>query len=81
MHGHSNIKFVCACFTGIYERLNDPTTGVHRTKASQLKIVILLTEANACSQPLKITQYILKVHFTCDICVLFILWMNHIKKI
>jgi len=62
---------VCACFTGIYERLNERTTGLHRTKLSQLKIVILLIEANACSQSEKRTQYILYVHFTCDIFYLF----------
>jgi hypothetical protein len=44
---------VCACFTGIYGRLDERTTGAHRTKLSQLKFVILLTEANTCSQPVK----------------------------
>jgi len=44
---------LCACFTGIYHRLKERTTGVHRTKLSQLKIVILLAEAKACSQPEK----------------------------
>lgn len=71
---------VCVCFTGTYEILNERTTGLHRTKLSQLKIVTLLTEANACFQ----TEKEFSIFCRCILLVIYFIYSldeSYIKDI